>query len=54
MKKKKNIKKIKSNDKTNIVGNYTFIDKNIDIDAISSSNQNSYQMLKMNLLASSP
>jgi hypothetical protein len=40
MKKKKNIKKIKSNDKTNIVGNYTFIDKNIDIDAISSSNQN--------------
>jgi hypothetical protein len=46
MKKKKNIKIIKLNDKTNIVGNYTFIDKDIDIDDISSSNQNSISNVK--------
>ena len=40
MKKKKNIKIIKSNDKKNIVGNYTFIDKDDDINT-KSSNQNS-------------
>jgi hypothetical protein len=45
MKKKKNIKIIKSNDKTNIDGNYTFIDKDMDIDAIS-SNPNSISNVK--------
>jgi hypothetical protein len=45
MKKKKNIKIIKSNDKTNIDGNYTFIDKDMDIDAIS-SNPNSISHVK--------
>ena len=46
MKKKKNIKIIKPNEKTNIVGNYTFIDKDIDIDSISSSYQNSIANVK--------
>ena len=45
MKKKKNIKIIKSNDKTNIVGNYTFIDKADDID-ITLSNQDSISNVK--------
>ena len=53
MEKKEKYKNNKSNDKTNIVGNYVFIDKDIDIDAIS-SNQNSISNVKMNLLASSP
>jgi len=54
MKKKKNIKIIKSNDKTNIVGNYTFIDKDIDIDYISSSNQNSVSNVKNELTGEQP
>ena len=45
MKKKKNIKIIKSNDKKNIDGNYTFIDKDNDID-MTLSNQNSISNVK--------